>query len=625
MQFYASTPRRFVSRLRRGRPSTNAGIAIPPTGPEGRFRVWQVSGLGLLAAALLLPGLSLGVSPGYGVLVKSGPASGFALFPAAPNPSTIPIKHVVIVMMENHAFDNMFGSYCRSISSDCLYVVNGIPAGTCVPKYPTQPQLGCIKPYAFANGSSMYHDMPHNWNSSHEAYNNGSMDGFYLSQHSGTLPFGYFTGRIIPGDWDYAEEYGLGDNFYSSTLSYSLPNHWYLVAGQVPPVAENHSVESAPGGSLDSVQQTYLGQANATLAVDSNLVNSTASWKYYDWALQPTYSQAVSLHMSDGTFAFWNPLASQAKSYTPTYSSHFVPRSDFFTDAKNGNLPNVSWIIPDALHSDHPPYNVTVGMQFIMSVLSATEKSPEWNSTAVFVTWDEYGGFYDHVAPPQIDGLGLGFRVPLIVVSPYSREGYVNGNLTSFDSLLRFVEWRFGLGNLTTRDATANLPLGFFDFNATPRPPLTLPSASAITYPASLQPLGNPHPVKNFHAAPGLGSVNLSWTPPIGGAPVSFYRLHYGPLGFPSKYTVRVDGAADGVVLTNLSANTTYAFNIRAVAGTNLSALANATTTVLLPVHLVSAPAPLGISTAPSLFQYLLLPTRLEAMVLGEGSRSHDT
>jgi hypothetical protein len=131
--------------------------------------------------------------------------------------------------------------------------------------------------------------------------------------------------------------------------------------------------------------------------------------------------------------------------------------------------------------------------------------------------------------------------------------------------------------------------------------------------------------VKNFHAAPGLGSVNLSWTPPIGGAPVSFYRLHYGPLGFPSKYTVRVDGAADGVVLTNLSANTTYAFNIRAVAGTNLSALANATTTVLLPVHLVSAPAPLGISTAPSLFQYLLLPTRLEAMVLGEGSRSHDT
>lgn len=569
------------------------------------------------ALSVHLLGSSNNSSSNYsGVVSMRGPATGVAIYPSAPSPSSVPIKHIVVVMMENHAYDNLFGTYCLHRGTYCAYAADGIPSGTCVPMYPNNPSAGCIKPYAFANGSSMWHDMPHNWVSSHKSYDNGSMDGFYEAQHAGTLPFGYFTGRVVPGDWAYAEEYGLGDAFYSSTLSYSLPNHWYLVAGQVPAIAENHSVESSLGGPINSIQQTYLNESNQTQAIDSELMNSSASWMYYDWALQNTYSQAISLHLSQGTFAFWNPLAAQAKSYTANYSSHFVPRNQFYTDAAAGSLPNVSWIIPDALHSDHPPYNVTVGMQFIMKVVGAVEHSPEWNSTAVLVTWDEYGGFYDHVAPPQIDGLGLGFRVPLIVVSPYTREGYVDSRLGSFDSILHLIEWRFGLQNLTARDKNAPLPLDYFDFTAQARAPLYLPGAGAIRYPQSLQALGAPNKVTNLTVSSGLGTANLSWTPPVGGAPVTYYRLNYGPQGHPNEYTLRVDGAAVGVDLTGLLANTTYFFELRGFAGANKSLLVKVSTLILSPLYSEMVELESSFRTAAWTFSPPLLPLRTETALL---------
>ncbi len=592
--------------------------SVAPARPAVRRGFGLMIGAALITTVLLLPGASLGsAGPSSGVVVKSGPASGYAIYPGPPNASTNPLKHLIVVMMENHAYDNMFGTYCQQLGPHCAYVANGIPAGTCVPKYPTDPALGCIRPYPFANGSSMYHDMPHNWNSSHEAYNNGSMNGFYLSQHSGTLPFGHFGPKTIPGDWVYAEEYGLGDYFFSSTLSYSLPNHWFLVAGTTPAVSENHSVQSAPNTALTTVQTTYLDEANRTQAVDSELMNSTATWRFYDNALQSTYSKALNVHAGGGAFGYWNPLAAQAKSYTSNYSSHFVPRSDFYTAAAAGTLPNVSWVIPDALHSDHPPNNVTLGMQFIMGILKAVEGSPEWNSSAVFVTWDEYGGFYDHVAPPVVDGLGLGFRVPLLVVSPFARQGYVGSGLGSFDSLLRLIEWRFGLANLTARDANAPLPLRYFDFNATPRAPYTAPSATAITYPQPLQSLGKPNPVTNLSVLAGLGSVNLSWTPGVGGAPVTFYRLHYGPGNFTTKYTMRVDGAATGVVITGLNQNQTYSFNLRAYTGTtDGSSLVNASAKVLLPAEVVLGRPVSEDRHAASSTASLLLPTRIEQSLL---------
>jgi phospholipase C len=589
-------------------PSTSEPGRTRPAGLAGLTVIVVVAGLSLL---LLVPSIASGTTFGGatpGVTPAANNTTGIAFFPPAPSPSKVPIKHVVILMMENHAYDSYFGTYCAALSAVCPYTNIGIPPGTCVPRDPSIPSLGCVVPFNFANGSSMYRDQPHSWASSHKAYNNGSMNGFYQAEGAGDLPFGHWNGTTIPGDWDYAEQYGLGDNFFSSTLSYSLPNHWFLVASTAPAVAENFSVETAPGGGLNANQVTYLHEANATPAIDSELVNSSISWKYYDWALQSTYSAAVSLHMSDGTFAFWNPLASQAKAYVAPYSSHFVARNTFYKDAASGSLPNVSWIIPSALDSDHPPYNVTVGMGFIMQVLGAVESSPEWNSTAVFVTWDEYGGFYDNVAPPQIDGLGLGFRVPLLVVSPYTREGYIGSQLGYFDSLLKFVEWRFGLGSLETRDMNAPLPLRYFDFSASPRAPLLLPNASSITYPQHLQVLAAPPPVTNLTATAGTDFVNLSWTPPVGGSPVTFYRIHYGPPSNPSKFTIRVDGAADGYRVTGLTPGAALKFVVRSAADANFSTAVNVSDTPLAPVG-----GPFATSEASyAQSQQILVPVRSE-------------
>jgi phospholipase C len=168
--------------------------------------------------------------------------------------------------------------------------------------------------------------------------------------------------------------------------------------------------------------------------------------------------------------------------------------------------------------SDHPPANLSQGMAFVASVVDAVEESPEWSSTAVFLSWDDYGGFYDNVAPPSIDPLGLSLRVPLIVISPYTPAGYVSDSLGYFESLLHFVEWRFNLGCITHRDCTAPLPLQYFDFHMTPRAPVLFPTNwTNASYPF----LANPYGVDSFaHAGSSRYAIDPSeWNtgpPPAG-------------------------------------------------------------------------------------------------------------
>jgi len=506
------------------------------------------------------------------------------------NPGNIPINHVVVIMQENHAYDDYFGTYCLVISPNCAYAGNGIPNGTCEPINVSNPGAGCVKPYAYPNASSDLVDMKHNWQTTHQSYNNGAMNGFYQAEQQGSYPFGYYNGSVIPSYWDIAEEYGLGDYFFSSAMSYSLPNHWFAVAGAAPVQSEKTVLQSRNTAPLTHAQRTYLNEANATPALADRLVNSTVSWKYYDAPLLSTYQAAVNQHANGGVFAYWNPYAAKAESYSPTFSGHFVARSTILTDAKNGKLPDVSWVMPSMAISEHPPENITSGADWTLAVIQAIEASPEWNHTAIFLTWDEYGGFFDHVVPPQIDAYGLSFRVPLLVISPYAREGYIGGQLGSFDSLLHFTEWRFGFTNFTARDKTANLPLSYFDFTATPRAPLTFPNDSIIQYPMRLQGLGAPHAPGNFSEAAGTGFVNLSWSAPVGGAPVTYYRLHYGPTTNPTQFTARVDGAATTFTVGNLSSGTAYNFTLRAMTGSNQSAAVSIAGTPLVPFLLPLQP-----------------------------------
>jgi phospholipase C len=401
------------------------------------------------------------------------------------------IDHIVLVVMENHAYDNYFGVYCQVLGKYCPAVGNGIPKGTCVPIDPANSSAGCIKPFAYTDKNwSVSGPMPHTWGPSHEAWNNGSMNGFYLAEDSGLNPFGYYDGATAPIYWDLAEQYGLGDDFFSSVLSYSLPNHWYLVAGQAPGESLQHTFGPrvpAPSKGNDSL---YLYQANHVESVEDELENSSVTWRYYDTTLG-NYTSAVqdTTHHIGRAYAYWNPQAAKGESYNATFSPHFVNNTQFFSDAHNGTLPNLSWVIPHEVDNDHPPQNSSLAQGWLASVVDAVEASPDWNTTALFVTWDEYGGFYDHVAPPYANGTStVGFRVPLLVISPYAKEDYIGSQFSYFESILHLMEWRFGLGCLQPTDCSAPLPLGFFDFGAAPRAPMMFPTTTALaSYPMPLQ------------------------------------------------------------------------------------------------------------------------------------------
>jgi phospholipase C len=457
-----------------------SGVEIRSPAPQPRpgsrrARRWGIAIGAIVVAIVVVAGLG-----GWVWRTTSPPPSG----PAALTPAQVPITHIVVVMMENHAFDNLYGGYCPVSGPNCPTAVNGIPPGTCVPYDPTNPLSGCVRPYPFTAAQLTTANPPHEWNASTESINGGAMNGFFAAEGAGTLPFGYYDGRTVPVYYDLAQQFALGERFYSSALSYSLPNHWYLLAGQSPDTGFNIT-------TLQTTyeKETYLNQANSTRTIQDLLnVTPSVSWKYYDWALPP-YSVSISGPrglVENSAYNNWNPFAARHESYSRWYADHFVPRSDFFNDTAASTLPNLSWVIPGVLFSDHPSANLSAGESFVASVVNSVASSSAWNSTAIFLCWDDFGGFYDHMAPPQVDSLGLSLRVPLVVISPYTPKGLVVNDLGYFESLLRFMEWKFGLGCLTTRDCNAPLPLGYFDFTQRPRTPVLFPTdALNATYPMS--------------------------------------------------------------------------------------------------------------------------------------------
>lgn len=416
-----------------------------------------------------------------------------------PNDPFAPIQHVVILMMENHAFDNYFGVYCPSAGPNCPSAVAGLPAGTCVPNAPGDAAAGCVAPYNFTAANLTSCDPSHTWGASHRAYDDGRMDGFIpASGVPAACVMGHYNGTTIPVYWDLAQEFGLADDFYSSALSYSLPNHWYIVAGQAPPVSEQTTLD----GASVALHHEYLDEANATRTVEQELdAQPSLSWKYYESSLQ-NYSQAIQVGAAangpDGSaYYYWAPLAGKFQSYAQP--QHFAPTGAFFSDLAAGQLPAISWVVPGSNNSDHPPANLTDGQNLVASLVNSVESSSYWSSTAIFVLWDDYGGFYDHVAPPQLDQYGLSFRVPLLVISPWTPAGTVDSSMFYFESLLHLVEVRWNLGCLTSRDCGAPLPTSMFDFGLH-RSPVLLSSYANSVYPYRAPPVG---------AAVYAGSANL--------------------------------------------------------------------------------------------------------------------
>jgi phospholipase C len=476
-------------------------------------------------------GYSVQMRPGGYVTVQGGPVIVAVTFSAIrPDCGSTAfleqfcthINHVVFVMLENHAYDNYFGSYCLVAGTYCDGVANGAPPGTCIPQadyngtgYPAGScPLGEVNLWSYTTQNLSTFDPAHTLDSTIGSMCGTTIDpscllnstndsGFWTYEVHQYTTFGQYNGSTIPVYWDLAEEYALGDNIYSSDPSYSLPNHWFMIAGQAPPIAQT--------GFGPPKEHTYLNQANVTSTIQDRLNLSGVTWKYYDAAL-PSYSVAIAASGTNTTYGYgmaygyWNPMAGRNESYTAWYNSHFVNRSQFFCDAaqslqvmpgcqSTAALPNISWVIPDPGYSDHPPSNITHGEEFVAQVVNAIENSSYWNSTAIFVSWDDYGGFYDHVVPPTESWVTnpygrLSFRVPFIVISPYTPPHRIVHEVGGFDSVLALMEDRWGLGCVVpgvTQDCGAPLPTAFFDFNLTARPaclfPSTLVGVDTAVYP----------------------------------------------------------------------------------------------------------------------------------------------
>ena len=418
-----------------------------------------------------------------------------------------PIQHVIVVMQENRTFDNYFWTWPGQV---------GYNATLCMPMNPAKPSAGCERPH-LANSTALSGDLPHTWTSSWASYNNGSMNGFLAAASDNPAVMDYYDRGSLPNLWTFAGDYVLADQFFSSVKSYSQPNHWYMIAANSPLVSltegstqEKKSCYDAATKQLTLATCAYINQAQEIQTMADDLTAHGVSWKYYDTPIPQGATLASAIKgtcKGCNAWNYWNPLDAENSSYTnPAYTDNIVARQQFFWDLGNGTLPQVSWVIPSAPISDHPPANATLGMWWVTDLVDAVMQSRYWQSTAIVVTWDDYGGFFDTVTPPTVDGYGLSFRVPALIISPYAKEGYLDNTVYSFESTLRFVEWRWGLPALTQRDANANNLLNAFDFDQSPAPPHVVPLTSAQL--ATIEPyvlLGaNPNPN------------------PSGGAPLAF-------------------------------------------------------------------------------------------------------
>jgi len=377
------------------------------------------------------------------------------------------IQHFVFIIKENHSFDNYFGQFPGVYGTTEGKTSDGrtIPLGP----------MPDVVPY----------DTEHSGIGTLISMDNGNMDGFDISgggnQDGDFMAYRQFGPADIPNYWTYAQNFVLGDQMFSSIHSSSFPNHLYTIAAtsggvlEIPYDALLHDVQGLPIWGCDAAPTNLVrtidnqGRISAvfpcfdfpTLADSMENASPPISWKYY----APTIGNAG-----------YNQVAYDAINHirnSELWAEHVVPETDFVDDALSGNLPAVSWLIT-GYGSEHPPRSTCFGENWTVQQVNAIMQGPDWDSTAIVIVWDDFGGFYDHYVPPQIDGFGLGPRVPLLIISPYAIPGRISHTVYEFSSVLKTIEERFGLPFLTDRDQEANDLLDSFDFTETPNPPLVL-------------------------------------------------------------------------------------------------------------------------------------------------------
>ncbi len=420
------------------------------------------------------------------------------------------IKHVVIIMQENRSFDSYFGTYP---GADGIPMRYGEPA-VCVPDPRTK---GCIAPFHDPNPVNV--GGPHHAASAVADIDKGRMDGFIRTAQRGrkgcpTLldpacsqggedVMGYHDRSDIPNYWAYADQFVLEDHMFEPNASWSLPEHLFLVSEW----SARCSVRDDPMScvnSLDSPQSPpssgFGGSTKdpnyAWTDITSLLYRGGVSWSWYVFpGREPDCEDGAAtcapVYQSFATPGIWNPLPWFTTVRQDGQLGNVRSVGDFFADARGGNLPNVAWVIPSHNVSEHPPASIATGQAYVTAVMNSLMSGPEWDSTAVFLAWDDWGGFYDHVVPPSVDENGYGLRVPGLVISPWARHGWIDHQVLSFDAYTKLIEDLFLDGaRLDPRtdgrpdprpNVRENAPqlgdlLASFDFTQPPRSPLILPT-----------------------------------------------------------------------------------------------------------------------------------------------------
>lgn len=394
----------------------------------------------LLAAGAGLTNWLIGCNANY-LLSPSPPVPESTVSPTAGSP----IDHIIVIMQENRTFDNMFNGFP---GADSVRV--GMSNGKQIP----------LRPVGLGDSRSLEHTHVKWWLD----WNQGKMDGF---EHNGgspsTLPYSYVPEKDVEPYWMLARQYVLGDRMFQSNTGPSFVAHQYMIAGQSAEVAGN------PGGSkwgCDAPPGTtapLLGPDGTVLpgvypcfdyqTVADLLDQKGVTWRYYAPA------------SGDSFFILSAYDAVRHIRYGKDWNEKVItPSSRAIIDIQHDELAQVTWIVPDWAHSDHPGSG-TEGPDWVASIVNAVGKSQYWNSTAIFVTWDDWGGWYDHVVPPTMDSMGPGFRVPLLIISPWAKHGYVTHRMHTAAGFIKFIENNFNLGTLGTRDAGADVFADCFDYS----------------------------------------------------------------------------------------------------------------------------------------------------------------
>jgi len=320
-----------------------------------------------------------------------------------------PIQHVIVDLQENRSFDHYYGFAPFAGKA-------GVPAGY------TQPDGngGTIAPYHFTSLTTP--DIGHGWNATHAEYDSGAMDGFYTTD--GINCMGYYTAADLPFYYNLFKDFTLCTNYFCSLMGPTWPNRFYVAAG-------------TSGGITTNGIWGY-GVFDYPIILDL-LDAAGVSWKVYNVSWD-----SVPFGNTDNVFVFWKRWAHDQR----TRGS----RGEYLDDLRLGRLPQVSFIIPSFARGwdEHPPADVSVGMGIQQQLITALMQSSAWDSSAYIVTYDEAGGYFDHVAPPQLDAFGLGIRVPTWVISPWAKPSHLEPTLYEHTSILKFIEAVFGLPTLAS-------------------------------------------------------------------------------------------------------------------------------------------------------------------------------